>query len=52
MDEIMEVAGQAFLAALAAAAIIGLAVFFLFRVDTPVLTMGKYMFQVLDSLLP
>lgn len=41
MDELMEIAGQAFLAALSAAAIIGLATFFLFRVDTPVMTMGK-----------
>lgn len=52
MDELFEHSGQAFLAAVATTAIIAIATFILFQVDTPVMTLGKFVFETLDSLLP
>lgn len=54
MDEILELGGQGLLAALAAVAIIGLTTFLLFNINgnDGIVTLGEYMFQTLDSLLP
>ena len=52
MEEIIEISGQAILACLAAIAIMSIAIFVVFRVDVPYLTMGKFIFETLDSLLP
>lgn len=60
MEEIMETAGQAFLACFATITIIGICTWLLFNInwhDNPItgeniLTVGEYIFLTLDSLLP
>lgn len=51
MDEILETSGQAILSCISAFTIIGIATFILFQVDSSTMTMGKYIFETLDSLL-
>lgn len=54
MEEIMETAGQAFLACFAAITIIAICTTLLFQINwsDDVLTVGEYIFLTLDSLLP
>ena len=54
MEEILEIGGQGLLAALAAVALIGITTFLLSNTNgnDGIITLGEYMFQTLDSLLP
>lgn len=54
MDEIMDTIGPALLSALGAAALIGIALFLLFDTNPSdgIVTLGEYMFAMLDSILP
>lgn len=50
MEEILETAGQAILAAMSATVIIGITAALVFMVNGP--TLGSFLFTALDSLLP